>query len=156
MRALLFLVVSIVLVFAYYAGQGSRETAASPEQTARREVKEKFKLRKFNLIKSDFGTLTGTFSFQNDSDFDVKDVKVICEHDASSGTTIDRNTRTIYELFKARSTRTIDNFSMGFVHSQAARSGCAIVDFVVAARRPATSPAPVKKPKSAPAATATN
>ena len=74
------------------------------------------------------------FTIRNSSDFNVKDIKITCYHYASSGTQIDRNTRTIYELFAARSTRHLKKFNMGFIHSQAEASSCRIMDFVVMER----------------------
>jgi hypothetical protein len=60
----------------------------------------------------------------------VKDIEVHCRHDAPSGTTIDSNTRTIYERIDANKSKRIDKFNMGFIHSQAERSGCRITRVV--------------------------
>ena len=71
-----------------------------------------------------FSIMTATFTFQNDNEIAVKDVEVRCDHTAPSGTPIDSNSRTIYEIFKPKSRRTIKEFNMGFIHSQAATSSC--------------------------------
>ena len=55
-----------------------------------------------------------------------------CTHSAPSGTEIDSNTRTIYELVPAGSKKVVKDFNMGFIHSQAASTYCQIVDYAVA------------------------
>jgi hypothetical protein len=74
--------------------------------------------------------MIGTFTIKNTNDFGVKDVVILCEHFAPSGTLIDRNTKTIYQSIKPKSAVTIRDFSMGFLHTQAAKSSCAVKDFV--------------------------
>jgi len=86
------------------------------------------KLVKFSWRKEAFdNVMVATFTIRNNSPDDVKDIEIGCEHSAPSGTVIDRNTRTIYEVVKAHATRTFADFNMGFIHSQAARSGCKIL-----------------------------
>src|SRR5687768_4333524 len=38
------------------------------------------------------------FTITNGNDFDIKDIRITCEHIAPSGTTIDNSTRTIYDI----------------------------------------------------------
>ena len=116
---------------------GEAMAAAEEARRARADAKEQFVLKSFAGTKGDFGTLTVTFTFDNRSDFDVRDVEVRCDHAAPSGTRIDSNTRTIYETFKAKSLRVIKDFNMGFVHSQAARTGCYIRNLAIGERREA-------------------
>ena len=71
--------------------------------------------------------MVATFVIRNESAHDVKDIEIRCVHSAPSGTVIDRNDKTIYEVVKAHSTRTIKDFTMGFIHTQAAQSNCQIV-----------------------------
>ena len=86
-------------------------------------------ISKYNLQKESFGNIMeATFTIQNGGAFDVKDIKITCTHYAHSGTVIDENTRTIYEIVKAHSKRTFRNFNMGFINSQAASSNCKIID----------------------------
>lgn len=72
--------------------------------------------------------MTANFTIKNDGPKDIKDVEIKCRHSAASGTVIDSNTRTIYDIVKSHSTKRFRNFNMGFIHSQAASSGCAITD----------------------------
>jgi hypothetical protein len=106
-------------------------THSADPKAIKERVKASLELTDYKWSKSEFGIMTASFTFNNRSDYDVKDIEVRCEHSAPSGTTIDSNTRTIYEVFKARSVRTISNFQMGFIHSQSARSGCIIKSFVL-------------------------
>ena len=55
---------------------------------------------------------------KNKNEFSVKDVEVRCEHYARSGTKIDANDRTIYDVIDAKSTKSYTRFNMGFIHEQ--------------------------------------
>lgn len=59
----------------------------------------------------------------------MKDIAVKCVQYGNSGTEIATNERTIYEVVKAKPTKTIRNFDMGFIHSQAAQGDCKITDY---------------------------
>jgi len=48
----------------------------------------------------------------------------------NSGTVIDSNTRTIYETVEPKSTKIVKEMNMGFINSQASKSGCEISDLV--------------------------
>jgi hypothetical protein len=86
----------------------------------------------FSWTKQGFGNIMeANFTIKNSLPWAVKDIEIRCEHDAPSGTTIDSTTRTIYERFEANKSRRIAKFSMGFIHSQANRSGCRIVRVVL-------------------------
>jgi hypothetical protein len=81
----------------------------------------------FRWSKEGFGNvMEADFTVKNDSDYDVKDLEIKCIHHAKSGTEIDSNTRTIYDVVKKHSTKKFHKFSMGFIHSQAASSSCGI------------------------------
>jgi hypothetical protein len=87
------------------------------------------KLEKFSWYKDGFGSvMIANFTIRNDGDVAVKDIEIQCVHSAPSGTVIDQNTRTIYDLIPAHKTRTFRNFNMGFIDSQASRSNCQIED----------------------------
>lgn len=69
-----------------------------------------------------------TFTLKNNNIFDVKDIEVRCDHTAKSGTVIDHNIRTIYEIVKAHGTKTVRDFNMGFINSQAVATQCQVTD----------------------------
>src|SRR5215218_4144276 len=103
------------------------QSEAATARVKREQMLEGIKIEKFSWKKGGFdNVMIATFKFRNDNDFAIKDIEVTCRHAAESGTYIDRNTRTIYQIVKAKSSRVVAEFSMGFVHSQAARSGCTV------------------------------
>lgn len=96
------------------------------------------KIVKFSW-SADYGIMKASFTFENTSDFDVKDLVVECSHSAASGTQIDSNTLTIYQAIPARSKKSVNDFNMGFIHSQAAKSGCAVKSAIPTVYRPVAS-----------------
>jgi hypothetical protein len=90
-------------------------------------------IAKYHGRKDELGmVLYETFTVRNDGAAAVKDLKIKCENEAPSGTTLDSNTRTIYEIVPAHRSRTFANFNMGFVDPQTSRSGCQIEDLTLA------------------------
>lgn len=86
----------------------------------------------YKWTKDGFGTIMMVdFTLTNRSPFDAKDITVTCTHYAPSGTEIDSNTRTIYEVVPAHGKKVIKDFNMGFIHSQAASTSCRIDDLDV-------------------------
>jgi len=77
--------------------------------------------------KKGMSLMEANFVVYNDNGFDIRDIEVECVHFANSGTQIDRNVRTIYEVIPALSRKGVSGFSMGFIHSQAERSTCSII-----------------------------
>jgi len=80
---------------------------------------------------SDGMIMTANFKVHNTTEHAFKDFEVTCDHSAPSGTVIDHNKRTIYEIVPANGTKSIRNFNMGFIDSQAKQSSCRITDLVV-------------------------
>lgn len=75
--------------------------------------------------------MLANFTIHNPTQFRFKEVEVKCVHFAPSGTVIDSNTRTIYQLFEAHSTKKLEQFDMGFINQQVKSSVCHINDLVV-------------------------
>lgn len=102
---------------------------ADPHDTAMSNTS----ITKFSWYKDAFDTIMkANFTIKNNGDVAVKDIEIKCVHSAPSGTVIDENTRTIYEIIPAHKTRTFRGFDMGFIHSQAASSSCHIEDLTLA------------------------
>ena len=100
---------------------------AQPKQVAKRNLKLDYEFK-----RSGFGNvLIADFKITNESNSTVKDIEIKCTHFAKSGTKIDSNTRTIYDVVSAHSTKSIKKQNMGFIHSQANTSSCGILDFVL-------------------------
>jgi hypothetical protein len=84
----------------------------------------------FYWDKDGFGTIMkATFVIHNRNKFPVKDVQVTCTHAANSGTKIDSNTRTVYERISSDGSKAIIGFNMGFIHTAATASKCAVTGF---------------------------
>ena len=79
--------------------------------------------------KEGFGNvMEADFTVMNQNSFAIKDLEITCRHFSKSGTEIDRNTRVVYDIVNAYSTKKIMSFNMGFIHSQAAKSGCSVTE----------------------------
>lgn len=80
--------------------------------------------------KDGFGAvMMATFVIYNDNVVPVKDVEVTCTHSANSGTVIDSNSRTVYEVVQPNMWRSVVGMNMGFIHTAAAKTDCKVTDF---------------------------
>jgi hypothetical protein len=108
--------------------QSQTPQPVDPRAEVRRNPERYLEISRFSWSKEGFGSvMVADFSIKNTSDYDLKDISIKCRHSGRSGTVIDTNERTIYEIVQAKTTKPIRHFSMGFIHSQAARSGCEVV-----------------------------
>ena len=129
------LFVIILVLFMFVVPQNkdaSKDGTSSYSPSAKEQISKLVFLESFVPSKTGFGNvLESNFKIVNKSKYAIKDIQVLCEHYAKSGTKIDSNERTIYELLKANSTKNIKNFNMGFVHTQAVKTSCSITDFEI-------------------------
>jgi hypothetical protein len=134
--------VAVLLVIAFFGGLanlagsgGSAGSSVSPDPSSvvvPKEVLLRDVKLDYNWSKSGFGNvMIADFTIKNPTPYRFKDFEVKCTHFAPSGTVIDSNTRTIYEIVEPQSTKRIKQMNMGFIHSQAAKSGCEIRDLTV-------------------------
>jgi hypothetical protein len=108
----------------------SQEPAARDHYVSRSEALQNIAVRGFRWEKSGFGAvMMATFVIYNNNNFPIKDVEVTCVHAANSGTKIDSNTRTIYEIVRAKGYFSVVDMNMGFIHSKATSSNCKATDF---------------------------
>jgi zinc ribbon protein len=113
--------------------KSDRPAASSPEATEPPPTPEKTPLENVEMVdftwnKDGFGSvMVAKFVLRNNNDFPVKDIKIKCTHYAKSGTVIDSNTRVVYDVIKAKSRKTINDFNMGFIHNQVDTSSCQVV-----------------------------
>ncbi len=90
------------------------------------------KLDKWDWHKGGFDSIMMlNATIKNDGSREVKDIEIECTHSSNSGTRIDSNKKVIYELVKAGKSVRIKDFSMGFIHGQAASTNCQITDLVL-------------------------
>lgn len=122
-------VVGIVVVLALLVGGcfvlsvGAGVKAVNEASERKLKVAAQLEIVGFEWKKEGFGSIMeADFSIRNNGTNDVKDIEIECTHYAESGTKIDSNSRTIYEIIKAGETKEFKAFNMGFIHSQAKRS----------------------------------
>ena len=112
-----------------YKKQQGKERAYELATRQRANPEEFLELKGLKWWKDGFDSvMMVSFNVKNPLQFDVKDIEITCRHSAQSGTEIDSNARVIYRVFPAKKTTAVREFNMGFIHSQAARSGCAITN----------------------------
>jgi hypothetical protein len=112
---------------------------AVPKPISPAEQQRKLKEEVMNAIdfkmtweKGGFGTvLVADVTLTNKSSHPVKDVELSCIAVAESGTELGRPRHTIYESFAPKKTKTVRRTTIGFIHSQTHKVGCAISDLVV-------------------------
>jgi len=91
-------------------------------------VPNSVRIKDFGWSTGGFGNIMeANFTIKNELSISIKDIEITCKHSSPSGTYIDSNSRTIYEIIKAGRTRTFNKVNMGFIHSQASRSSCKVV-----------------------------
>jgi hypothetical protein len=127
----------VMIVLAAGSGDTGNSFAPKPPTTERPTLKETVRQKlslDFTWTKVGFDNIMeANFLVKNNSDYAVKDLEITCRHSAASGTEIDSNKRTIYDIVKPHSKRRFPKFNMGFIHSQARSSGFAITDFGIIA-----------------------
>jgi hypothetical protein len=108
----------------------SKPSNGTSSASSRENILRKLSIENWKWHKGGFeNIMVADFVFKNDNDFPVKDLAVECIHSAPSGTKIDQNTRTIYEVIPAHGTKKILKFNMGFIYSQAEQSSCHIKEY---------------------------
>ncbi|CAI3129912.1 double zinc ribbon family protein [Acinetobacter baumannii 1598530] len=129
----IFLGFVILFIIGIIAGGGEGSSSSnSTKELSPKEDALKNTVLDYDWAKGGFDSvMLVDFKIKNNSKYDIKDITVECEHYSNSKTKIDSNSRVIYEIVKAGETKTVKQFNMGFIHSQAASSGCGITDLVV-------------------------
>ena len=104
-------------------------TYSERQKTPRERAKAALEITSWKWGKVAGGNvMLASFKIRNNGDEAFKDIEIECIHTAPSGTVIDRNKRTIYEVLKAGETREFKDFNMGFIHSQAKKSAARITN----------------------------
>jgi hypothetical protein len=110
------------------AGSAGSAGTTSTQKPSTEDVIQSVKLD-FSWKKAGFDSIMkADFTVTNSNTFPIKDIQITCIHSAKSGTVIDKNERTIYDIVPAKGKRTFKDFDMGFIHSQAASSSCQITN----------------------------
>jgi len=108
----------------------STSKVTTSKQTAMQNISIDYSWYKDDLDGSN-SLMEADFTISNYSGFEVKDIEITCTHFAKSGTSIDSNTRTIFDVIPARQKVTFKKFSMGPIHPQAASTNCKVTDLKV-------------------------
>jgi hypothetical protein len=111
-----------------FGGSGNTPREPDPQQAALSNIE----LKNLSWHKAGFDSIMEvTVTFVNRGARSVKDIELTCEHVSNSGTRIDSNKRTIYEIVPALKSKSVKNFNMGFIHSQAVKTSCFVSDLVL-------------------------
>ncbi|MEA3036055.1 MAG: hypothetical protein QOH04_1820 [Sphingomonadales bacterium] len=116
------------------------QAAMSPAQRAKEEAeryrddpKTALEVTDLDWSKGGFGAIMMVdATIKNHAAFPIKDFQLRCVHQGASGTDMDENTRTVYDIVPANGTRRIRDMNMGFMNSQVTSSRCEITGAVKA------------------------
>jgi hypothetical protein len=72
------------------------------------------------------GLLTANFWFRNNTEHEIKDMVIQCDGLNSGGTKIDSNTRTIHQIVKPNTTKSVTGVSMGLLSSRVTEETCTL------------------------------
>lgn len=82
--------------------------------------------------KAGFGNvMEADFTINNQSNYDIRDIKIICQLYGKSGTRIDEVKAIVYDMVKKKSKKKINDFNMGFIHNQTSNAACEVMDFKI-------------------------
>jgi RNA polymerase subunit RPABC4/transcription elongation factor Spt4 len=106
---------------------GSHSSAAPQAPDPYKTALENLDLKNLTWHKTGFDSVMEiSVTLVNKGKQNVKDIELTCDHYSNSGTKIDSNRKTIFEMVPAGKSKAIRDFNMGFIHSQAAKTGCAV------------------------------
>jgi hypothetical protein len=101
-----------------------------PENLSRSQMLANFRISALSWHKDGFGTvMMASFVVHNDNRVSLKDIEVTCSSTGPSGSIIDANTRTVYEVVRDRSYLQVDKLNMGFIRTEATGTKCRVTDF---------------------------
>lgn len=118
----------ISLIVYYYFNTPTPQARTEKESIAIRKMLaiDNIKLE-YQWKKEGFGNImAGDFTITNKNEFSFKDLEIKCINYSKSGTELDSNTRIIYDIFEAKTSKRHTNFNMGFIHEQTSESICHI------------------------------
>ncbi|MBY0411360.1 MAG: hypothetical protein K2Q97_14855 [Burkholderiaceae bacterium] len=125
-------VIILLVVFGFVGAMsspsGTSSSTAEPRIDPVKAALPNVKIEKFAWRMGGFNNvMLASFTVANNNSHQVSDLEIECDLNAKSGTRIDRNTKTIYQSVPPKKSIRINDFSMGFTHSQSATAGCVII-----------------------------
>ena len=122
------------IFIAMFSGKNSTTSPGFSDGSSSKPEKTSTELSDLSLdfkpSKSGFGniaTISGRIT--NSGPTSVKDLRIECVSSAASGTVIDKNNRTLYEVVDPGKPHTFKDFNMGFINSQVQSISCEVVSF---------------------------
>jgi hypothetical protein len=101
-----------------------------PENLSRSQILANFRIRSLSWHKDGFGTvMMASFVLQNDNPMPLKDIEVTCASSGPSGSTIDTNARTVFDVVRQKSYLEVDKINMGFIRTEAVDTKCRVTGF---------------------------
>ena len=101
-----------------------------PESLSKSQILANFRVNAFSWQKAGFGAIMiARFTIHNDNPMPLKDIEVTCSSSGPSGSVIDTNSRTVYDIVNQKSFLQIDDLNMGFVRTEAVDSKCRVTGF---------------------------
>jgi hypothetical protein len=118
------------------SGPAAPPTAATgvlepkPENLSRSQVLANFRMSAVSWHKEAFGSvMVASFTLHNDNPMPLKDIEVTCASSGPSGSIIDKNTRTVYEVIRQRSLLQVDKLNMGFIRTETTNTQCRVTSY---------------------------
>ena len=124
------------LFFGYLSKEHAPGTAATTASAPVKTEESSFDATLNNLKldytigKAGFGNiLQGNFTVTNSNKFPVKDIVIRCKNYAKSGTHLNNDEQTIYQVIPKSGKKTFNNVEVGLINPQSDSSSCAIIYF---------------------------
>jgi hypothetical protein len=83
---------------------------------------------KLGQLDRSYGLLEGGFTLKNPNNVPIKDVGILCEVTAPSGTIIHHYRFTIFEIVPAKGEKTVRNYKFGFWPQQGKSISCGVAN----------------------------
>jgi len=101
-----------------------------PENLSRSQILANFRISAISWHKEAFGSvMVASFRLHNDNPMPLKDIEVTCASSGPSGSIIDKNTRTVYEVIRQRSLLEVDKLNMGFIRTETTDTKCRVTGY---------------------------
>jgi hypothetical protein len=101
-----------------------------PENLSKSQMLANFRVKNLSWQKEGFGMIMeARFSVHNDNPMAVRDIEITCSSSGPSGSIIDTNSRTVFEVVRGRSYVDVEKMNMGFIRSEAVETKCRVTGF---------------------------
>ena len=105
-----------------------KPTVIPESMRARIDARKQISVEKMKPKRSNGNLIEITAVLKNSGSVDVKDVDITCTYMGGSGTVIDKNTKTVYDIVPAGKSINVRGLVMGIVHDQTNSMDCSVSD----------------------------